>query len=42
MIRRTPSHDWQLTDAEKNYGTSFQAEVGKLGGRPYYVPLELP
>lgn len=33
---------WQLTDAEKYYGTSFQAEVKKLGGRPYYPPHRLP
>ena len=33
---------WQLTDAERFYGTSFQAEVKKLGDRPYYQPLDLP
>jgi len=33
---------WQLTDAERYYGTSFGAEVAKLGGRPYYPPLDLP
>ncbi len=33
---------WQLTDAETRYGTSFQAEVKKLGDRPYYPPLDLP
>jgi len=33
---------WQLTDPEKYYGTSFQAEVEKLAGRPYYEPLNLP
>jgi hypothetical protein len=33
---------WQLTDAERDYGTSFRAEVQKLGGRPYYAPLDLP
>jgi len=33
---------WQLTDAERYYGTSFQAEVEKLAGRPYYVPPNLP
>lgn len=32
---------WALTDAEKFYGTSFQAEVKALAGRPYYTPLEL-
>jgi hypothetical protein len=33
---------WQLTDAERYYGTNFRAEVGKLGDRPYYPPLDLP
>ena len=33
---------WALTDAEKNYGTSFQKEVKALAGRPYYTPLEFP
>ncbi len=33
---------WQLTDAERYYGTSFQAEVKKLGERPYYPPHQLP
>jgi hypothetical protein len=33
---------WQLTDAETFYGTSFQAEVKKLGDRPYYPPHDLP
>ena len=32
---------WALTDAEKFYGTSFQAEVTALAGRPYYTPLDL-
>jgi hypothetical protein len=32
---------WALTDAQKFYGTSFQAEVKALGGRPYYTPLDL-
>ncbi len=32
---------WQLTDAERYYGTTFQAEVKKLAGRPYYTPLDL-
>ncbi len=32
---------WQLTDAERFYGTTFQAEVKKLAGRPYYPPLDL-
>lgn len=33
---------WQLADAERDYGTSFWAEVDKLGDRPYYPPLEMP
>ena len=33
---------WALTDAEKNYGTSFMKEVQKLGGKPYYAPRKLP
>ena len=33
---------WQLTDAQKDYGTSFQAEVKKLGDRPYYPRHGLP
>ena len=32
---------WALTDAERFYGTSFQAEVKALAGRPYYTPLDL-
>lgn len=33
---------WALTDAEKNYGTSFGKEVQKLNGKPYYAPRPLP
>jgi tetratricopeptide (TPR) repeat protein len=33
---------WALTDAEKNYGTSFMKEVQKLNGKPYYAPRKLP
>ena len=33
---------WQLGDAERDYGTTFWAEVEKLGDRPYYAPLEMP
>ena len=33
---------WALTDAEKNYGTSFGKEVQKLNGKPYYAPRKLP
>ncbi len=33
---------WALTDAEKNYGTSFMKEVQKLNGKPYYTPRNLP
>lgn len=33
---------WQLSDAERDYGTSFGKEVQKLNGRPYYKPRRLP
>jgi tetratricopeptide (TPR) repeat protein len=33
---------WALSDAEKNYGTSFMKEVQKLNGKPYYTPRKLP
>ena len=33
---------WALSDAEKNYGTSFGKEVQKLNGKPYYAPRKLP
>jgi tetratricopeptide (TPR) repeat protein len=33
---------WALSDAEKNYGTSFMKEVQKLNGKPYYEPRQLP
>ena len=33
---------WALSDAEKDYGTSFMKEVQKLGGKPYYEPRKLP
>lgn len=32
---------WALSDAEKNYGTSFMKEVQKLSGKPYYAPRKL-
>jgi tetratricopeptide (TPR) repeat protein len=32
---------WALSDAEKNYGTSFMKEVQKLNGKPYYAPRNL-
>ena len=32
---------WALSDAEKNYGTSFMKEVQKLNGKPYYAPRKL-
>lgn len=32
---------WALTDAEKNYGTTFMKEVQKLSGKPYYAPRKL-
>jgi len=33
---------WSLSDAERNYGTSFGKEVQKLNGKPYYAPRKLP
>jgi tetratricopeptide (TPR) repeat protein len=33
---------WQLSDADKEYGTNFGKEVQKLGGKPYYKPRQLP
>lgn len=32
---------WALSDAEKDYGTSFMKEVQKLQGKPYYAPRQL-
>jgi hypothetical protein len=33
---------WALSDAEREYGTSFTKEVQKLNGKPYYAPRQLP
>lgn len=33
---------WALSDAEREYGTSFTKEVQKLNGKPYYAPRRLP
>ena len=33
---------WALSNAERDYGTSFQQEVKKLNGKPYYEPRQLP
>jgi tetratricopeptide (TPR) repeat protein len=33
---------WALSNAERDYGTSFLKEVGKLQGKPYYEPRKLP
>ena len=32
---------WALSDAQKDYGTTFRDEVRKLEGKPYYAPREL-
>lgn len=32
---------WALSDAKRDYGTTFGEEVKKLGGKPYYAPREL-
>jgi hypothetical protein len=33
---------WALSNAERDYGTSFTKEVQKLGTKPYYEPRQLP
>lgn len=33
---------WALSDAERDYGTTFMKEVQKLNGKPYYAPRRLP
>ena len=33
---------WALSDAQKDYGTTFWDEVKKLNGKPYYEPRRLP
>jgi tetratricopeptide (TPR) repeat protein len=33
---------WALSNAERDYGTSFMNEVKKLNGKPYYEPRRLP
>jgi tetratricopeptide (TPR) repeat protein len=33
---------WALSNAERDYGTSFGKEVQKLNGKPYYEPRKLP
>lgn len=33
---------WALSDAERDYGTTFMKEVQKLQGKPYYAPRRLP
>jgi hypothetical protein len=33
---------WALSNAERDYGTSFGKEVAKLRGKPYYAPRQLP
>lgn len=33
---------WLLSDAERDYGTSFKKEVEKLNGKPYYTPRKSP
>lgn len=33
---------WLLSDAERDYGTSFAKEVEKLNGKPYYSPRQMP
>jgi tetratricopeptide (TPR) repeat protein len=32
---------WALSDAKRDYGTSFGEEVRKLNGKPYYAPRQL-
>lgn len=33
---------WALSDAERDYGTTFRKEVQKLNDKPYYEPRKLP
>ena len=33
---------WALSDAKRDYGTTFGDEVKKLAGKPYYAPRSLP
>ena len=33
---------WALSDAERDYGTSFMKEVQKLNGKTYYAPRRFP
>jgi hypothetical protein len=33
---------WPLADAARHYGTSFEADVAKLGNRPCCQPLDRP
>jgi hypothetical protein len=33
---------WALSNAERDYGTSFMKEVRKLGNKPYYEPRQMP
>jgi tetratricopeptide (TPR) repeat protein len=33
---------WALSNAERDYGTTFMKEVQKLDGKPYYEPRKLP
>ncbi len=33
---------WALSDAKRDYGTTFWDEVTKLRGKPYYEPRKLP
>jgi len=32
---------WALSDSKRDYGTSFNEEVAKLNGKPYYAPRTL-
>jgi hypothetical protein len=33
---------WHLSNADRDYGTNFMKEVGKLGTKPYYEPRQMP
>lgn len=33
---------WALGNADRDYGTNFFKEVGKLGKKPYYEPRQMP
>jgi len=41
FMLRAPGGEILLSDAARDYGTTFRDEVRKLEGKPYYAPREL-